>query len=133
MKAEDHFYVKALCGERTGMILYGSSVYNKATFGLENLSLIPGTVGAAPVQNIGAYGVEVSEFLFELEALEIASTGKRLTFTKHDCQLSYRHSIFKAELERSVTLLQVLTFKLLKRAQPNLSYPALRDALKDMT
>jgi UDP-N-acetylmuramate dehydrogenase len=128
-ETKDHFYVKAQGGENWHDFV--QFCLQQGYYGLENLSLIPGTVGAAPVQNIGAYGVEISEFLFELEALEI-STGKRLTFSKHDCQLSYRHSIFKAELKDRYVITNA-TFKLLKRAQPNLSYPALRDALKDMT
>ena len=127
-KAEDHIYVKALCGENWHNFV--RHCLQQGYFGLENLSLIPGTVGAAPVQNIGAYGVEVSDFLYELEALEIAS-GKLQTFTKNDCQLNYRHSIFKAELKDQFVITSV-TFKLLKRSQPNLSYPALRDALKDI-
>jgi UDP-N-acetylmuramate dehydrogenase len=99
-------------------------------YGLENLSLIPGTVGAAPVQNIGAYGVELSDFLYELEALEI-STGEIRTFKKEELQLSYRHSIFKGELKDKFVITNV-TFKLLKQAQPNLTYPALANAFLDV-
>ncbi len=62
--------------------------------GLENLSLIPGTVGASPVQNIGAYGVELQDVFIELEALELA-TGQLQTFRAADCQFGYRNSIFK--------------------------------------
>lgn len=61
---------------------------------MENLSLIPGTVGAAPVQNIGAYGVELKDVLVELEALEL-TTGQLYVFTAADCQFGYRNSIFK--------------------------------------
>ncbi len=124
----EHFYVKAQCGENWHSFV--QYCLGHGYYGLENLSLIPGTVGAAPVQNIGAYGVEISEFLHELEALEISS-GKLLTFSKDECQLSYRHSIFKADWKDRFVITNV-TFKLLKTAQPNLSYPALRDALKDL-
>ena len=97
--------------------------------GLENLSLIPGSVGAAPFQNIGAYGVEIAEFLQELEALEISS-GKLQTFTAAQCRLAYRHSIFKAELKDRFIITRV-TFKLLKKPRLNLNYPALQASLKN--
>lgn len=125
---EDFFYVQAQCGENWHGFVQHS--LQQAWYGLENLSLIPGTVGAAPVQNIGAYGVEIAEFLHELEALEIA-TGNLVTFTTVQCQLAYRHSIFKGELKDQFIITKV-TFKLLKKARLNLSYPALQEALKNI-
>ena len=127
-ETKEHFYLKVQCGENWHNFV--QHCLQHGYYGLENLSLIPGTVGAAPVQNIGAYGVEISEFLHELEALEISS-GKLHKFSKDDCQLSYRNSIFKAELKDRFVIINV-TFKLLKSSQPNLGYPALRDALKDI-
>ncbi|MBN4054062.1 UDP-N-acetylmuramate dehydrogenase [Haliea sp. AH-315-K21] len=128
--AEDdsHYFVKAQCGENWHDFV--QHCLQAGYYGLENLSLIPGSVGAAPVQNIGAYAVEVADFLHELEALEISS-GKLIQFTKEDCQLAYRHSIFKAEFKDRFVITDV-TFKLLKQAQLNLTYPALRDAFVDI-
>ena len=78
--------------------------------GIENLSLIPGNVGTAPIQNIGAYGVELKDVFQSCDALHIAS-GKITTFTKEDCQFDYRNSIFKNELKGDYIILNV-NFKL---------------------
>tara|TARA_R110000824_G_scaffold288508_3_gene476710 strand:- start:30550 stop:31563 length:1014 start_codon:yes stop_codon:yes gene_type:complete len=123
---QNYYYVRAQCGENWHAFVQYCLQNN--WYGLENLSLIPGTVGAAPVQNIGAYGVEISERLHELEALEIA-TGKLLNFSTKQCQLAYRHSIFKAELKDQFIITSV-TFRLLKKVSLNLSYPSLQEALK---
>ncbi|MBF0246070.1 MAG: FAD-binding protein, partial [Planctomycetes bacterium] len=65
-------------------------------YGLENLSLIPGTVGAAPVQNIGAYGREIGEFIEKVEALNVHS-GQKVSFSRKECCFAYRESFFKGE------------------------------------
>lgn len=78
--------------------------------GLENLSLIPGYVGSAPIQNIGAYGVELKDTFVHCEAIEIA-TGNKRVFMHSDCQFGYRNSIFKNELKGKYVISQV-TFKL---------------------
>ncbi len=80
--------------------------------GLENLSLIPGTAGAAPIQNIGAYGVEVKDFLESVRFVEIDS-GKEHTFNGAECHFAYRDSIFKQELKGKIIITDVC-FKLLK-------------------
>ncbi len=94
--------------------------------GLENLSLIPGTVGAAPVQNIGAYGVELSDLLHAVEALEMKS-GKRHRFAVDACGFAYRHSRFKAEPGRWLIL--AVELRLPKRWRPRLDYPGVAEAL----
>jgi len=77
--------------------------------GLENLSLIPGNVGTSPIQNIGAYGVEIKDTFHQLEALEIA-TGKIAVFTKKDCEFGYRNSVFKNKYKGKFIITNV-TFK----------------------
>ncbi len=86
--------------------------------GLENLSLIPGTVGAAPIQNIGAYGVELKDSFVSLEAIELA-TGQKHHFTHADCQFGYRDSVFKHEAKGQFVIMNIVlkldktpTFKL---------------------
>jgi UDP-N-acetylmuramate dehydrogenase len=98
--------------------------------GLENLSLIPGTVGAAPVQNIGAYGVELCEVMEALEAYHL-KTGTRRYFRNSDCQFSYRNSIFKHELKGQYIITNVV-FRLSKKPEFNISYGALRDVIGSM-
>ena len=98
--------------------------------GVENLSLIPGTVGAAPMQNIGAYGVELKEVFHSLEAYEI-KTGKTTSFFKEDCKFGYRYSIFKGELRDEYVITKVF-FKLFKKPVFNISYGALKETLETM-
>lgn len=97
------------------------------SYGLENLSLIPGLVGAAPIQNIGAYGLELSERFTRLEALEISS-GKSLTFSKSDCQFGYRDSVFKQSAAGRFVITSV-TLALSEQPNVDVSYPALASAL----
>lgn len=96
-------------------------------WGLENLSLIPGTVGAAPIQNIGAYGVELKDVFAELTALEISS-GLMVTFNADACVFGYRDSIFKQALKDKYVITSV-TFKLRKQPKLVLDYPPLGEAL----
>lgn len=98
--------------------------------GVENLSLIPGTVGAAPMQNIGAYGVELKDVFYSLEAYEIKS-GKTTTFYKEDCCFDYRYSIFKGELKDQFIITKVF-FLLAKHPSFNTSYGAIEATLDAM-
>jgi len=98
--------------------------------GLENLSLIPGNVGTSPIQNIGAYGVEIKDTFFQLEALNI-ETGKTKIFTKEDCNFGYRNSVFKNEVKGKFIILNV-TFKLTKNNHNiNISYGAIKAGLEN--
>ncbi|OAN62116.1 UDP-N-acetylenolpyruvoylglucosamine reductase [Balneola sp. EhC07] len=95
--------------------------------GIENLSLIPGSVGAAPIQNIGAYGVELENVFLSLEAFMIDS-GELKTFTKDECKFGYRESIFKKELKGKAVITSV-TLRLSKDHTVNTSYKALSEKL----
>lgn len=107
------------------LVLY---TLDKGWGGIENLSLIPGTTGAAPIQNIGAYGVELEEVFLRLEAFNIA-TGKVETFDKEQCVFGYRNSIFKNELKGKHLICSV-TLSLSKNPEINLSYQTLADHIK---
>jgi len=96
-------------------------------YGAENLSIIPGEVGASSVQNIGAYGVEAKDIIYKVEAVEIA-TGKVVAFDNADCQYSYRQSKFKHEW-RDKYLVTYVTYRLIKTFVPDLDYGNIRDSL----
>lgn len=102
----------------------------KGYSGLENLSLIPGTVGAAPMQNIGAYGVEIKETFDSLEALHVES-GQRRRFTNAECRFGYRESVFKHELKGQYIITSV-RFNLSKMPVFHTSYGAIQDTLREM-
>ena len=98
--------------------------------GIENLSLIWGTVGAAPMQNIGAYGVEIKDVFEELEAVRI-SDGSLRTFGHADCRFGYRESVFKRELKGQYIITSV-TLRLDKQPVFRTSYGAIGDTLREM-
>jgi UDP-N-acetylmuramate dehydrogenase len=102
----------------------------KGYAGIENLSLIPGTIGAAPMQNIGAYGVEIMDVFEELEAVDVYS-GKLHIFNNAACQFGYRNSIFKDKLKSKFIIVNV-TLKLKKKPDFNVSYGAIQDTLNEM-
>jgi len=99
-------------------------------FGLENLSMIPGTVGAAPIQNIGAYGVELRERLESLQALDRA-TGQLVRFSNPECGFSYRDSVFKQEYRDRYVITSV-TLKLDRQPAPVTTYRSVEQELKAM-
>lgn len=120
---EDYVFVKSGSGVEWDDLVAWAVKQNFG--GLENLSLIPGQVGATPVQNIGAYGVEVKDVLSEAEAIEIVS-GHIRTFSNADCEFAYRNSIFKQAL-RGKYLFTNVTFKLAKKPVVNLAYGHVAD------
>jgi UDP-N-acetylmuramate dehydrogenase len=125
---EDFVWVQAAAGEVWHDFVQFAVKNNWG--GVENLSLIYGTVGAAPMQNIGAYGVEIKAVFEYLEAIEIGTKTKRI-FDKTACQFGYRRSIFKQSLKNQVVITQVV-FKLTKRKHVfNTSYGAIQQVLNE--
>jgi len=97
--------------------------------GLENLSLIPGSVGAAPIQNIGAYGVELKEVVECVLAVDL-TTGEERKFTNDDCHFGYRDSVFKNELKDKYFITNV-HFRLSKKHKLNITYGAIKTLLEE--
>lgn len=122
---ETHVWLRVGAGENWHQFVLYCLQHGYA--GVENLSLIPGTVGAAPIQNIGAYGVEIKDIFESLEATHLSSGEKRV-FTHGDCQFGYRDSIFKGDLKNQY-IITTVTFKLCKQATPNTSYGAINSVL----
>ena len=98
-------------------------------WGIENMSYIPGSVGAGPMQNIGAYGQDINNTLESLEAYDV-NTGEKKTLTKDECRLGYRNSCFKREFKDKYFISSV-TLRLSKTPAPNLGYKGLSEYLKD--
>jgi UDP-N-acetylmuramate dehydrogenase len=96
--------------------------------GIENLSLIPGTVGASPVQNIGAYGVELKDIFESCTAIEIG-TGAKRTFSFEDCGFGYRESVFKSSLKGKYIITSV-SYHLSRNAKVNIQYGAIEQELQ---
>jgi UDP-N-acetylmuramate dehydrogenase len=101
----------------------------KGFYGLENLSLIPGSVGAAPIQNIGAYGVEVKELITNVEGYDLQ--GKRCSFDNRECQFGYRESVFKLKMLDQFFITRV-TFRLYKQSQLRLEYGPVQRELEKL-
>lgn len=120
-ETETHWQVSVGAGENWHNLV--SELLNRGVFGFENLALIPGTVGAAPVQNIGAYGREVSEFIEIVYAWD-RQANRLVEFTKQLCNFAYRDSIFKKDAGR--WLIVEVRFAIPKQWQPEVSYGELR-------
>jgi len=129
VKEDDaHFWVKSGAG-----VIWQELVESciKANFGgIENLSLIPGTVGAAPIQNIGAYGVELKDTFEALEAINLEN-GEKKYFKHQECNFGYRNSIFKNELKDKYLITNVI-LRLSKEPELNISYGTIQEELKKL-
>jgi UDP-N-acetylmuramate dehydrogenase len=124
----DHVYVKAGAGENWHGFVQFCLKENWA--GVENLSLIPGCVGASPMQNIGAYGVEIKEVFEALEAFHLHDREVH-TFNAWDCEFGYRESVFKGKYRNQYVILNV-TYRLNKTPKFNTSYGAIEQELERM-
>lgn len=122
----EHVWVKAMAGEVWhDFVLY---CIDHGYAGVENLSLIPGCVGAAPMQNIGAYGTEIKDVFDSLDAISI-DTAETVSFDREDCRFGYRESVFKHEAKGKYIIVSV-TFRLSKQPALNISYGAIRQTLE---
>jgi UDP-N-acetylmuramate dehydrogenase len=115
---EHHVWVKAGAGEDWDDLV--AWCVENEWWGIENLSDIPGSVGAAPIQNIGAYGVELKDVFVKLEAIDL-STGASVILNKEQCRFGYRDSIFKHEYRHKYVIVSV-TLKLSKEEHRNVMY-----------
>ena len=126
--SEQTTLVKAMAGETWhNFVMY---CVDNGIGGIENLSLIPGSVGAAPMQNIGAYGVEIKDVFESLEAIEISS-GKLRTFNASECNFGYRESVFKRALKGKFIIVS-MTLRLSRNSKLNTSYGAIESRLVEM-
>lgn len=125
---DDHIYVKAGAGENWHRFVM--DCVEKEYAGMENLSLIPGNVGASPMQNIGAYGVEIKDVFHELEACHVED-GTLHYFSAEDCAFGYRESVFKKKYKDQFIITSV-TYRLNRQPQFNISYGAIKEELERM-
>ena len=127
-ETDDSVFVKCAAGEVWHDFVMWSIEKNYG--GLENLSLIPGCTGASPMQNIGAYGVEIKDTFYQLEAIH-TRTGELKKFTKSDCEFGYRESVFKRKLKNQFIITSV-TFQLSKKPVFHIEYGAIKQELDAM-
>lgn len=122
----DDVYLRVGSGETWDNIV--AEATERGWHGMENLSLIPGEVGASAVQNIGAYGAEAKDIIYKVEAVEIA-TGEAVSFANADCHYAYRQSLFKTDWKGKYIVTHV-TYKLTKTFTPHLDYGNIRAELE---
>lgn len=127
-ETEDSIFVKCAGGEVWHEFVMWC--IDKNYGGLENLSLIPGCTGASPMQNIGAYGVEIKDTFYELEAIHTI-TGEQKTFSKSECEFGYRESVFKHQFKNQFIITSV-TFQLSKKPSFHVEYGAIKQELDAM-
>ena len=120
---DNHIKVKVGSGENWDDFV--KFCVNKNWYGIENLSLIPGSVGAAPIQNIGAYGVEIKDYIYDVNGIDLKNNLKK-TYTNKSCDFEYRDSIFKRELKNNFFVTEV-TFILNKNKKFTLDYSELKN------
>jgi len=127
-ETDDYVWIKAAAGENWHQFV--QYTLSKGYGGLENLSLIYGNVGTTPVQNIGAYGVEIKDVMTSCEAIDVRTLQKRV-FSNADCCFGYRESIFKGE-EKGHYIITAVTFKLTKRNHLlHTQYGAIEEVLRE--
>lgn len=124
-ETEENIYVRCGSGEVFDDVV--DQCVRSGWYGAENLSIIPGEVGASAVQNIGAYGREAKDIIYKIEAIEI-STGKKVEFENEDCQYGYRQSKFKNEWKDKYVITYV-TYKLEKQFTPYIEYGNIKSEL----
>ncbi|MBQ7213834.1 MAG: UDP-N-acetylmuramate dehydrogenase [Bacteroidales bacterium] len=125
-ETDQYLILRAGAGEKWDDVVQWA--VNRGLGGAENLSLIPGTVGASPIQNIGAYGVEVCQVIEEVEAFSI-QTGDLVRFSPEECGFSYRNSIFKGS-EKGKYIITAVTYRFQKDPELHLDYGDIRQRLE---
>lgn len=126
-QTDEHVLLEIQAGEHWHQVVEYCLEHNYG--GIENLALIPGQMGTAPIQNIGAYGVEIKDVFDSCIALN-RKTGEQQLFTREDCNFSYRESIFKNELKNQFIILSVRLRLTTKKHQLKLDYGSIKEVLK---
>lgn len=127
-ETDDNVMIRCYCGEVWKDFV--DYTVSKNLYGLENLADIPGKVGAAPVQNIGAYGAEVKDAVYQVHTIDL-TTGKIKVFSNDECHFSYRNSVFKAPVRtrRATSIIFAVDFILKKHSELKLDYGNIRNYL----
>lgn len=128
LRHDNYFEARIAAGENWHELVQWT-LQHKA-YGLENLTLIPGTAGAAPIQNIGAYGVELAQFLHAVRGVKI-DENREIELAAKQCELGYRDSIFKRALRENFIVTEIV-LHLRTQFIPTIDYPALREQLNNV-